>query len=408
VKIWIKLLIGSVVGIILGLLLPAAGGSMDVVGFLSRLVIQIGRYVVFPLTFFGLVIGTYELKREKKLGPVYGRLVLFLLGSGLLLVLIGIGSLLAFSPERIPIIVEREAALRLPGLRETLLGLFPENLFQALIGSGSVLLPVLFLAVLIGVNLTFDLHVTNPVVQLADSLSRVFYHINSLLAELFGIAMVAIAAAFLMNVRQGDLALFRQFLVIMAIDTALIVFAVYPALLYLLGERENPYKWLYASIAPALVGFFSGDGYLSITMLVKHGRENLGVPRRVGSTVYPLFAVFGRAGTALVASASFLLILKSYSSLEISFLQILWTTAFSLLVSLALGSVPGMGAYVALATLCGLFGRGLQEGYLILRPIAPLLISFAVLLDVLTSGFVALLVARKVGAWQTVDPQDFV
>jgi aerobic C4-dicarboxylate transport protein len=408
VKIWIKLLIGSVVGIILGLLLPAAGGSMDVVGFLSRLVIQIGRYVVFPLTFFGLVIGTYELKREKKLGPVYGRLVLFLLGSGLLLVLIGVGSLLAFSPERIPIIVEREAALRLPGLRETLLGLFPENLFQALIGSGSVLLPVLFLAVLIGVNLTFDLHVTNPVVQLADSLSRVFYHINSLLAELFGIAMVAIAAAFLMNVRQGDLALFRQFLVIMAIDTALIVFAVYPALLYLLGERENPYKWLYASIAPALVGFFSGDGYLSITMLVKHGRENLGVPRRVGSTVYPLFAVFGRAGTALVASASFLLILKSYSSLEISFLQVLWTITFGLLVSLALGSVPGMGAYVALASLCGLFGRGLQEGYLILRPIAPLLISFAVLLDVLTSGFVALLVARKVGAWQAVDAQDFV
>jgi aerobic C4-dicarboxylate transport protein len=408
VKIWIKLLVGSVVGIILGLLLPAAGSSMDFMAFLSRLMIQIGRYVVYPLTFFGLVIGTYELRREKKLGAVYGRLFLYLFGSSLLLILIGIGTLLAFSPERIPIIVEREAALRLPGIRETLLGLFPENLFQALVGSGSVLLPVVFLAVLIGVNLTFDLHVTNPVVQLVDSLSRIFYHVNSLLAELFGIAMVAVAAAFLMNVRHGDLALFRQFLVIMAIDIAVIVFAVYPALLYLLGERENSYKWLYASIAPALIGFFSGDGYLSLTMLVKHGRENLGVPRGVGSAVYPLFAIFGRAGTAMVASASFLLILKSYSSLEISLLQILWTVTFGLLVSLALGSVPGMGAYVALASLCGLFGRGLQEGYLILRPIAPLLISFAVLLDVLTSGFVALLVARKVGAWQAVDAQDFV
>jgi aerobic C4-dicarboxylate transport protein len=408
VKIWIKLLIGTIVGIVLGVVLPASGSGMDIVAYLARLFVQIGRYVVFPLAFFGLVIGTYELKREKKLGAVYGRTLLFLLASTVLLILIGVGTLLAFSPERIPIIVEQEQVFRLPGIRETLLGLFPENLFQALVGSGSVLLPVAFLAVLIGVNLTFDLHVTTPVVQLVDSLSRIFYHINSLLSELFGIAMVVVAAVLIMNLRQGDLALFRQFLIIMAIDCAVIIFAVYPALLYFLGERESPYKWLYASIAPALVGFFSGDGYLSITMLVKHGRENLGVSRRVGSTVYPAFAIFGRAGTALVASASFLLILKSYSSLEISFLQVLWTIGFTLLVSVALGGVPGMGAYVALASLCGFFGRGLQEGYLILRPIAPLLISFGALLDVLTSGFVALLVARKVNAWEPVEPQDFV
>jgi Na+/H+-dicarboxylate symporter len=220
--------------------------------------------------------------------------------------------------------------------------------------------------------------------------------------------MVVIVAAFLMNVRQSDLGLFRQILVILAIDCALVIFAVYPALLYLLGERENPYKWLYGSLAAALVGFFSGDVYLSITMLAKHGRENLGVPRRVGSAAYSLFAIFGRAGSALVAAASFLLILRSYSSLDISFLQVLWTLGFALLVSVALGGVPGMGAYVAVAWLCGMFGRGLQEGYLILKPIAPLLISLGVLLDVLTSGFVAMLVARKVEAWEAVEPQDFV
>lgn len=407
-KIWVKLLVGSIIGITLGAVLPAAGSSLDVVAFLSRLSIQIGRYVVFPLTFFGLVIGTYELRRERKLAGVYGRLLLYLLGTTVLLILLGVGTLLAFSPERIPIIVEQEPVFRLPGIRETLLALFPENLFHALVGSGSVLLPVAFLAVLVGVNLTFDLHVTNPVVQLADSLSRIFYHINSLLSELFGFAMVVIVAAFLMNVRQSDLGLFRQILVILAIDCALVIFAVYPALLYLLGERENPYKWLYGSLAAALVGFFSGDVYLSITMLAKHGRENLGVPRRVGSAVYSLFAIFGRAGSALVAAASFLLILRSYSSLEISFLQVLWTLGFALLVSVALGGVPGMGAYVAVAWLCGMFGRGLQEGYLILKPIAPLLISLGVLLDVLTSGFVAMLVARKVEAWEAVEPQDFV
>jgi aerobic C4-dicarboxylate transport protein len=243
---------------------------------------------------------------------------------------------------------------------------------------------------------------------LTDSLNRIFYHINSLLCELFGLAMIVISAYFIMTVRQYEFTLFKQMLIIIGIDTTLIVFAVYPALLYFLGGRQNPYKWLYAVIAPVLTAFFSGDSYLSVVMLAKHGKENLGVPRRVGSAVYPLFAIFGRAGTALVASATFLLVLKSYSSLEITFGQVLWTLLFSLLISLTLGTVPGLGTYVALSTLCSLYGRGLQEGYLILRPIAPLLISFGVLLDVLTSAFVSLLVSRHEHVAQEVDAYDFV
>lgn len=407
-KIWVKILAGTIIGVVLGALLPRSPGAQEIFGYLSRLFLQVGRYVVFPVAFFGMMVGTHELRRERILPSVYGRLVLYLFGSTLLLVLVGMLTFLVFSPERIPIIVEEERALELPGLKETLLSLFPENLFQALVGAGSLLLPLLFLAFLLGVNLNYDLRVTSPVIQLADSLARIFYHINSLLCELFAFAMVVLCAYFLMTLRGSELTLFRQMLIILGIDTALIVFAVYPALLYLLGERVNPYKWLYALVAPALVAFFTGDNYLSLSILTKHGRENLGVPRRVGATVYPLFAVFGRAGSAMVAAAAFLLVLKSYSSLEISFLQFLWTLLFAVIVSLALGSVPGLGAYVALSALCAAYGKGLQEGYLILRPVAALMVSFGALLDVLTSGFVSWLVARQQRIAEDVEIYDFV
>jgi Na+/H+-dicarboxylate symporter len=408
VKIWIKILIGSILGVLLGFFLPGTERATELFAYINRLFIQIGRYVVFPLVFFSLMVGTYELKREKKVFRVYGRTILYLLLATALLIVVGMVTVLLFRPERIPIIVEQEAAMQLPGLRETLLGLFPENLFRALVGPGNVMLPVLFLAFLLGLNLTFDLRITSPVVQLTDSLNRVFYHINSLLCELFGLAMIVISAYFVMTVKRYELTLFKQMLIIIGIDSALVIFAIYPLLLYLLGGRRNPYKWLYAVIAPALTAFFSGDNYLSVVMLAKHGKENLGVPRRIGSAVYPLFAVFGRAGTALVASATFLLVLKSYSSLEITFVQVLWTLFFSLFISLTLGTVPGLGAYVALSTLCAIYGRGLQEGYLILRPIAPLLISFGVLLDVLTSAFVSLLVAKHEQVAEEVDTYEFV
>jgi Na+/H+-dicarboxylate symporter len=110
----------------------------------------------------------------------------------------------------------------------------------------------------------------------------------------------------------------------------------------------------------------------------------------------------------MVAAATFLLVLRSYSSLEISFLQFFWTLLFSLIVSLALGSVPGLGAYVALSALCALYGKGLQEGYLILRPMAALMVSFGALLDVLTSGLVSWLIARKQKLGDEVELYDFV
>ncbi len=71
-------------------------------------------------------------------------------------------------------------------------------------------------------------------------------------------------------------------------------------------------------------------------------RENLGVPRKVGAVTLPLFAMFGRAGTALTSTIAFFIILKSYSSLEISLEQVLWTIFFAFVPQFcfALGARP--------------------------------------------------------------------
>ncbi|MBA7660199.1 hypothetical protein ES703_68199 [subsurface metagenome] len=138
-KIWIKLLVGIIIGVFLGLFLPLTEKNLDLFSFAAGLLMQIARYVVFPLVFFSLVIGSFELKSEKRLLSVYGRIGLYLVLAAVLLVVIGILSVLALSPERIPIIIEEQRAIELPGVRETLLNIFPRNLFQVLVGSGEIL-----------------------------------------------------------------------------------------------------------------------------------------------------------------------------------------------------------------------------------------------------------------------------
>ena len=78
-KIWIKLLIGTVIGIVLGLFLPLSGAEQqETLSFIAKLIINIGRYAIFGLLFFSVAIGTYELKQDKKLVKVYLRIALYM------------------------------------------------------------------------------------------------------------------------------------------------------------------------------------------------------------------------------------------------------------------------------------------------------------------------------------------
>jgi Na+/H+-dicarboxylate symporter len=405
-KIWIKLLVGSLVGLVIGFFIPVqAQGFFD---SLTAILIGIGRYAIFPFIFFSLGIGTSELRQEKRLARVYLSAFKYLALAAALLVIIGTLSVLVFPPERVPITAEADKAFTAVSVISGFAAIFPSNLWHVFFGSGDFLLPLMVLAFFLGVNMDFDRQLTRPVVQLFDSMSRIFYHINGLIVELFALAMIVIAATRVSHLSHVDLGMFKQIIIILAVDVVIVTLGVFPGALYLLGIKENPYRWLYASIGPAIAGLFTGDQYISLGVLSKHGKESLGVPRMVGSAVYPLFAVLGRAGTAMVSSVSFILILRSYSSLEITFAQILWVMLFSFLISFILGAVPGNGAFYAIFMLCSLYAKGLQEGYLILRTIAPLLVSFGAFIDVLCSAFVSLLVAREENVWTEVETENFI
>jgi aerobic C4-dicarboxylate transport protein len=405
-KIWIKLLVGAVLGLLAGIFIPVSAlGFFD---SLSDLLIGVGRYALFPFVFFSLGIGTTELRQEKRLGRVYLSAFKYLVLAAGALIIIGTLSVLVFPPERVPITIEAEKAFAPVGIMAGLKAVFPRNLFMVFFGGGDFLLPLMVVAFLMGLNMDFDRQLTRPVVQLFDSLSRIFYHLNSLIVELFAVALLFLSAARVSHLVHADLGMYKQLIIILTVDVALVAFGVFPGALYLLGIRENPFRWLYAAIGPAIVGLFCGDQYVSLGMLSKHGKESLGVPRMVGSATYPLFAVLGRAGTAMVSSISFILILRSYSSLEITFLQTLLVMLLSFVVSFILGGVPGGGSFFSIFMLCSLYGKGLQEGYLILKTIAPLLVSFGAFLDVLCSAFVSLLIAREENVWTEVATENFI
>lgn len=409
-KNWIKLLLGTAIGIVLAIFLSLhTSKQQETLAYLVQVVLHIGRYTVFGLVFFALAVGTSELREERKVVRVYSRTIIYMLLSTLLLVLIGTLSVIIIPIERIPIIIEEETVQRGQDIKEIILSIFPKNLFKVFITDGSFLFPIFFLAFFLGLNFNFDKLSTRPAVSFFDSMSRIFYHINSFIVEIFGIGMIILSIHFVKQIQlTQELQLFRQLLVILLINTGIILFGLYPALLYLFVKRDSPYKWLYAVIGPAVTAFLSRDVYFTLASLTKHGKESFGIPRRIGSATFPFFAMFGRAGTAMVTAVSFIVILTSYSSLGITFAQFLWVMIFSFLFSFTLAIVPGIGVFVALSSMCALYGRGIEEGYLILGAVMPILISFGVLLDVVTSAFASLLIAKHEDVHEEIEAGDFI
>jgi Na+/H+-dicarboxylate symporter len=380
----------------------------------SEVVVQMGRYAVFPLVFASLVMGIYTLRLDKQVLVVYRRAVAYLVATTAILAFVGLGSVLLFSP-RIPIItisVEAPAAPVLPG---TLKQVFPGNLFAVFAGADSLLLPLVVLAVILGANLAFDRVITRPIAQLADSLSRTFYHINSLIAELLWIGMIPVSASAVLGMAlTQNLEIYNELFLIIVIDCLFVIFAIYPVLLYLIDRDSNPFKVLYGAAASAVAGLATGNEFLVTGLLIKHGKENLGVPRTVGSAVYSLFAVFGRAGTAMISSVAFYLILNSLlPSADIDILKVLYVLLFSVLVSFALSSVPGLGAYVSLSLLSLQFDRfwptfGIANHYKILEPVRDVLVSLAVMLDVITTYLVSYVITRKQGELASKEARDYI
>jgi Na+/H+-dicarboxylate symporter len=409
-KVWVKFLIGSLLGIILGWFLPSDNQIIvQTLTWLEGLAIRIGRYTAAPILLFSLTIAVYELRQDGRFWRLFFQSFLLIVGSTIFVIGAGILVTLSFPPARIPILIEEQVAAVSLNTAENIIELFPSNMFSALTGDGVYLFPLYVFAFFLGIGLSYDRSYTKPVISLVDSLSRVFYHVASLFSEILGIVIISLSAYWAVRfyeVLRADV--FRDLIALLGIFSVVFGLVVLPLLLYFLKPRSNPWAVLYGSLGPALAGFFSGDINFTLPVLLRHMKENLGVRRRTNVVTVTLFTAFGRAGSAMVAAVAFIVIIKSYSSLGISVRDVLSIGIRAFFISLLLARHPGDGAYTALAVLCMGYGRGFEAGYLILKPIAFYLIAVGTFLDVMITSFATYSLARRNGFQEDKSLRHFI
>lgn len=408
-KIWMKYLMGAIFGAALALAIPLENtGLKNALDFLFDLSIRIGRYALLPLVLFSVPVAVFEQNEDKEFWKGLGRTILVLVAAVAALSVVGVVIAAAVRPARIPLVADSASAGKVPGINDLLLAVFPESPFAALV-SGQFLLPTYFLALLLGLAFSHDRSATKPVVLLFDSLSRVFYQINSFFVEFLGVLIIAVTARNVLELRAAHRAdVYRPLLITVGVEALIVALVVLPAVLWFFGGRKNPYRVLYALLAPSLAALFSGDLYFSLGSLMKHSKESLGIRRRANALDIPLVAIFGRAGTALVTSTAFIVVLSSYSNLGVSPGTLLWIVVCAPFATLLMGASPDRGTMAALMSLCALYGKGFENGFLIAAPVALPLIAIGAFLDALWAGCASILLARHTGLAQEREARFFI
>jgi Na+/H+-dicarboxylate symporter len=397
-KVWVKLLIGSILGIMLGFLVPENQRLTEVLVWLEQFVIRIGRYALIPVLVFSLTIAVYELRQDGKFWPLILKNFLLIAGVTVVVILAGVFVTLSFTPDRIPILVEeRTDAVRLD-IGGNIHALFPFNMLSVLAGDGVYLFPVCVFAFFFGMGLSYDRNYSKPVIAFVDSLSRIFYHIAAFFIEILGFIIIVLSCYWAVRFREALRAdVFHDLIVLLAVLALVLGFGILPPSLYFFTRKINPWAVLYGSLGPAFSAFFSGDINFTLPVLLRNSKENLGIRRRSGTVSLALFGTFCRAGSAMVAAAAFIVIITSYSTLEITRTEIFSICIRAFAVSFLLAGYPGNGAYIALAVLCLGYGRGFEAGYLILKPLMFYLIAIGTFLDAMIASFASYACARMSG-----------
>jgi Na+/H+-dicarboxylate symporter len=408
-KLWIKYLLGIVLGIAAAFILPFNSPSAaSFLAAVTEFAVRFGRYTLLPLLFFGVMTAVFKIRDSKMLLKTSLWIVGVIALSSLMLTIVGLITILIVKLPRIPITAEKVSSVEQFGLKNLIMQIFPYSGFDA-VKEGACLLPCFVFAGFAGAGCTTDKTSSKAVITFVESASRLCYSIMCFFTECMSVGMIAVACYWIVSSRPVFTAgVFTPLIIMLGFDLILVATVIYPLILHFLCSDQRPYRVLYASICPMLTAFFSGDSNLSLVLNMRHGKESLGIHQRINSVTFPLFSIFGRGGAALVLSVCFVVILRSYSSLGFTLADVLWILISTFSLSFVLSCLPTGGPFIALMVLCTMYSRGFETGYLLLKPAAGVICSFAAAIDAVSSLYGSYIVAVKTHMIEHIEIKHYI
>lgn len=390
-KLWIKILIAMILGVITGIILGPDAEYLKPVGqaFLSLI-----NMIIVLLVLSSMTVGITSIHDPQKLGRVGLKTLLIYLITTAIAIGIGISFGKIFRPGD-GLNLQSAAAINIdthtPGLSEILLSIIPTNPIASLV-SGNVLQIIVF-AVFLGISINFAGEKGKPLLEVLESLADVMYRLTSIVMEFSPIGVFALMAWVAGSFGITVLLPLLKFLVLYYIACGLHILIVFCGGLKFFAKL-NPWPFFRGMGDAIMVAFTTCSSSATLPVSMHCVQENLGVSKNLTSFILPLGSTINMNGAALFQGMSAIFIAQAYG-IELGLQAILTIVITATLSAIGAAGIPGTG-FIMLSVVFSSVGIPI-EGLALLAGIDRIREMISTVLNVLGDAVAAVYVAKQEG-----------
>lgn len=414
--VW-RILLGFVLGIVLGLLVPkalspeATAKTLSIVSPFGAVLVSMLKMVVYPIILFSLILGAASLPLKRS-GRVGGSVIAWYFVTSLFATVFGVAmafllnpSIHAASDTASKYMAGAQAMAGNSGgsFGDFLVGLF-QNPFAAL--SNGQFLPIIVFAILFGFAARFILDNTpeseqekssvSTMIKVCDGAQKAAFKLIDWVMLYFPIGVFALTFT---NFAENGTLLFGPYVRIVTcvlIGVCAMIFIVYPLAIFLFCH-ENPYKVIARIRQPILTAFVTRSSAATLPVSFNAMNE-VGVARSLSSFSLPLGATVNMDGVC-VHLPVFVILAANMFDMHLSAMQLCVLVVSIMFASIGAGGVPGGSVFLLFMVLenMGLATDQVAMIVALALGINPILDMFETCCNVTGDNVCTYIVAKKNG-----------
>lgn len=391
-KLWMKILIGLVLGVITGLIFGLSTIYLKPVGtiFLSLI-----NMIIIPLVLSSMTVGITSIHDPKKLGRLGSKTLLLYFLTTLVAIVFGlvladlfdIGTGLNLHEKTLTAI--QTAPLPSLTIGDILLSIVPSNPFAAM-ANGNIMQVIMF-SVFLGLAINFSGEKGIPFRNFLSSMADVMYRLTSIVMEFAPIGVFAIMAWISGSFGLSVLLPLMKFLLVFYLACGIHMVIVFCGMLKY-GAKISPWPFFKGMGDAIMMAFSTGSSSATLPVSMHCAQENLGVSKNISSFILPLGSTINMNGTAIFQTMSAIFIANAYGiTLDIHHIMTLVMT--TILASIGTAGVSGSG-FIMLSAVLSAVGLPL-EGLVVIAAIDRLRDMVGTVLNITGDVVVAVYVAKQ-------------
>ncbi len=374
--IYIKILLGMVVGVTLGLLginMGFGGVITDWIKPFGKIFINMLKLIAVPLVLVSLIDGVSNLTDMSRLSRIGGKTIALYLGSTVLAITIALTLANLINPgyflsedkrielsEKYASDVDAKKATsdakKDEGPLRVLVDIVPDNFFNAATSNGNML-QVIFFAILFGIAMIMTPPAkTEPVKGFINGANAVILRIVDITMKLAPFGVMALLAGLIVDIAGDDpggvgelFASLGVYATNVLLALALMIFVVYPTIIKIFTTMS--FKDFFKAIFPAqMLAFSTSSSAATLPVTMERVEKHMGVSEEVSSFVLPLGATINMDGTSIHQAISAIFIAQAFG-VELTLADQLAIVLTATLSSIGAAAVPSAGLVMLVVVL---------------------------------------------------------